>query len=79
MEKYKEVVEKRIKLFTSVICFITVVFALDGAFHFTPMGNENISDFIFGFQFGILILLDMLLIRKLNSYRGALKDNDPSL
>ncbi len=75
MEKYKEVVEKRIKLFTSVIAFITSVFAFNGVFHFTPVGKENISDFILGFQFGILILLDMLLIRKLSSYRSALKDN----
>lgn len=78
MEKYKEIVKKRIKLFASVTAFITGLFALNGVFHFTPtpVGNEKTSGFILGFQFGILILLNTLLIRNLSSYRSALKDNE---
>lgn len=77
MEEYKKILNKKLTLM-QVLTGLSVSFiALAGAFANMAIGiNEDISDMIPGFQVGIFIGLQLIMVVYIAKYKKALKTED---
>jgi len=76
MKNFKEVLQKRL-LFMGLFNGLAVIFiVLTGAYYdsIAASGSQNIADMIRGFQVGIFISLQTVLLLYMTKYRKALKD-----
>ena len=77
MENYKNTIKKRIVIMT-VVCLVVVSVYVVNLFHDFGTVNENFSDYIKGFQLGLIIVLVIFMIGLMRKYFIALK-NEQSL
>lgn len=77
MEKFKSVLKKRISIMLVFNVVAIIFIALTGLFsHMSVGGDEDINDMIHGFQVGIFIGLQMVILIYVTKYRNALKNED---
>lgn len=77
MDKFKEVLKKRkniMILFNTISIFFYAIGSIYG--YFNTVSNDQISDFIRGFQVGIFIAMQTILVPLIIKYSKALKDNE---
>jgi uncharacterized membrane protein len=77
MENYKNTIKKRTVVMI-VVCLTVVVVYVVNLFHDFGRLNENFSDYIKGFQLGLIIVLLIFLAGLMRKYFVALK-NEQSL
>ena len=77
MEKFKNVLKKRL-VFAGVFNGLAVIFiALTGMYaHSTILGSEHITDLIRGFQVGLFIGIQLVMLTYVGKYTKALKSED---
>ncbi|MDF2533452.1 MAG: rane protein [Clostridia bacterium] len=74
MEKFRNVLKKRLALMIGFDGFAIILIALTGFYgNMTAGGNENLTDFIEGSQVGIFFALQIMILVSLVSYAKALK------
>ncbi|MBW9147800.1 hypothetical protein K2F40_02155 [Clostridium sp. CM028] len=77
MEEYRKVVKKKIGLMATfnvlAVAFITLIVNLE---NMTAIINEPITDFIHGFQLGIFIFLQFVMVMYITKYGKSLKNED---
>ncbi|MDR1539576.1 MAG: hypothetical protein LBU32_16565 [Clostridiales bacterium] len=76
MELYTTFLSKRQKTLQSAIIGSIFIWALIAASVFKPIGLENFSRFVRGFQIGLMAALDGALIHMLLKCRSAVKDEE---
>lgn len=74
MKTYKLKIKKRIRLLLFLLCLCVglTAFVLLGSV--LPRGNEHYADFIHGFQTGIIVSIDIVLIFLILKYYQLLKN-----
>lgn len=74
MENFRIVLKKRLSLMVTFNVVIAVFIALTGAYvNLISTGSEHITDMIHGFQIGIFIGLQLIMLVYISKYRNALK------
>lgn len=77
MEKYRQVTNKKLTLMTTFTAFAAIFIVLTGAFvNMASAINEDVSDMIPGFQVGVFIGFQLIMIIHIAKYRKALKTED---
>ncbi|GAA0180152.1 hypothetical protein SH2C18_28960 [Clostridium sediminicola] len=77
MEDYKMAIKKRLSLMIGFNSIVVVFIVLIGYLGNTTVQlNENISDMIHGFQVGIFIGIQILIVIQIKKYNTALKSKD---
>lgn len=72
METYKKKLIKRQIVLSTIICFIAIVVFLD---QFSSLGDQlTVSDFIQGFQYGLIIAVEIIFVQDIIKIRKALSD-----
>lgn len=75
MENFKNTIRKRLKFYTGVIALFTILFGANVLHWFTPIvPNEHYVDFFSGFQFGLLIGIELFIVFRIAHYTSILKD-----
>jgi hypothetical protein len=76
MEQYRETLKKRMGEMGGLNAVALLFIILTGRYEFVAAGsNENISDYIYGFQTGIFISVQIFVLLTIGKYRLALKDS----
>lgn len=76
MENFKRTIEKRMKFYIGVIGVFTILFAAKVLHWFTPVvQNQHYTDFFSGFQFGMLLGIELFLVYRIAYYQGVLKSD----
>ncbi len=75
LEEMKKIMQKRVRVLSvfSGVIVIFIICAITNVVH-PFIGGENYADFMAGFQVGILIALDIVMLFYNTKYRAALKD-----
>lgn len=78
MEEYKKLLKKKLALIAVLNGLAVVFIALSGTFQNMTAGiiNENISAMMQGFQAGIFMLLQIVMLKYIIKYRKVLKNED---
>lgn len=77
MENFRKVLKKRLSLMVVFNALAAVFIALTAVYgNMTTASNENVADMIHGFQIGIFIGLELIMLVYITKYRKALKDED---
>ncbi len=77
MEKFRRTIQKRIWMYIGVIAIFSFMLGAQAFGWFTPaVANEHYVDFLSGFQFGILVAVDLVCVYNVFYYLTALKDNE---
>lgn len=75
MENFRNVLKRRLALMIG-FCVLSMAFVglIGVSSHMIAVGSENLTDFIFGFQVGIFITLQTMLLIPIAKYGIALKN-----
>lgn len=75
MDKFKGVLKKRLSLMMAFNGLAVVFIALTGAYgNKAAGGNENLADMIHGFQVGVFLGLEIMILIYIGKYTRALKN-----
>jgi hypothetical protein len=75
LEEMKKIIKQRVRVqgISVGIIIIIIICVIMNVFH-PFIGGENYSDFMAGFQVGILVALDIVMLFHILKYRAALKN-----
>ncbi|MDR1539578.1 MAG: hypothetical protein LBU32_16575 [Clostridiales bacterium] len=76
MDLYRSFLTKRQKALQYAILGSLFIWAFIIASFIKPIGGKDFSDFLRGFQIGLMVAVDLSLIRRMLKCRGAMKDEE---
>lgn len=77
MENFRKVLKKRLSLMVSFNVVAAAFIGLIGAYgNMTAISNDNIAEMIHGFQVGIFLGLQIVMLLYISKYRNALRDEE---